>query len=166
MATPKSSPAARRRASISSAAAPIALSGHLAGIDDEGRLLFLPEGSTAAPVPLAIGIEISDGVLVKAARLQRRALAILTADPVPRWMLIGLVRDRVGNEARDARPGALQVVVDGESVRLAADHDLVLSCGQASLTLRYDGKVVISGTHIVSASRGPNRIKGASVAIN
>jgi hypothetical protein len=81
-------------------------------------------------------------------------------------VLIGLVRERIGNQARDARPGALQVVVDGESVRLAAEHDLVLACGQATLTLRYDGKVVISGTHIVSASRGTNRIKGAHVAIN
>jgi hypothetical protein len=105
-------------------------------------------------------------VLVKAARQNRRALVLRTTDAMPRWVLIGLVRERLSAAARDARPGKLEVSMEGESVRLTAEHDLTLACGDASLTLRYDGKVVLSGTHVLSASRGPNRIKGASVAIN
>jgi hypothetical protein len=142
------------------------VTGHLAGIDAEGRLLFRPEDSPDSVFPVAIGVEISDGVLVKAARKNRRALALRTGDMVPRWVLVGLVRERISSSARDARPGKLEVRVEGESVHLSADHDLTLSCGSASLTLRYDGKVVLSGTHVVSTSHGPNRIKGASVAIN
>ena len=47
----------------------------------------------------------------------------------------------------------------------AAD-ELVLRCGQASLTLRADGKVVVRGTHILSHATGPHRLKGGSFSIN
>ena len=48
----------------------------------------------------------------------------------------------------------------------AADRDLTLVCGKAKLTLRFDGRIELNGTNILSASRGPHRIKGATVAIN
>jgi hypothetical protein len=89
-----------------------------------------------------------------------------TADPAARWLLVGLVRDRVSAKARDAKRGRLEVTVDGEKVRLEAEHDLELKCGRASITLRYDGRIELKGTHILSASRGPNRVKGATIALN
>jgi hypothetical protein len=141
------------------------LTGHLDGIDAEGRLLFLPEGAEA-PLPVAIGADLSDGVLVRAVRRRARALVARTSDPTPRWLVVGLVRERVAVAARDAKPGRLEVTVDGERVRLAAEHDIELKCGQASLTLRYDGRIEVRGTHILSASRGPNRVKGATIALN
>jgi hypothetical protein len=55
---------------------------------------------------------------------------------------------------------------EGESLHLAADRDLTLVCGKAKLTLRFDGRIELNGTNILSASRGPHRIKGATVAIN
>lgn len=143
-----------------------ATTGHLEGVDDEGRLLFRPEGEHGAPVPVSIGLELSDGALVKAARQQRRALVLRTADPTSRWMLVGLVRDRVAAKARDAGRGRLEVSIDGEKLTLNAEHDLELKCGRASITLRYDGRIELRGTHILSASRGPIRIKGATVALN
>ena len=142
------------------------VSGHLTGLDDEGRLLFQPEGSDAAPMPIAIGIELSDGSLVKAARQLRRALVVRTTDAVPRWVLVGLVRDRVSTKAVTARPGTLEVGMDGETLKLTAERDIVLKCGEASITLRKDGKIEVKGTNVLSASRGPNRIKGASIALN
>ncbi len=146
------------------AAAPL-LSGHLTGIDADGRLLFQPEGAKEA-FAVGIGADLSDGVLVRAARRRRRALVVRTTDATPRWLLVGLVRERIGEKARDAKPGRLEVTVDGEKVRLEAEHDLELKCGQASITLRYDGRVEVRGTHILSASRGPNRVKGATIALN
>ncbi len=143
-----------------------AITGHLEGVDDEGRLLFRPEGENGAPVPVSIGLELSDGALVKAARQRRRALVLRTADPTQRWLLVGLVRDRVAARARDAGRGRLEVTVDGEKLSFTAEHDLELKCGRASITLRYDGRIELRGTHILSASRGPIRIKGATVALN
>jgi hypothetical protein len=142
-----------------------ALSGHLAGVDDEGRLLFRPEGSEQV-VPVAIGLEITDGALVRAARSGRRALVLRTSDPHPRWVLAGLVRERVSAEARAAAPGELAVKVDGEVVRVEGRHQIELSCGKASLTLRADGRVVLSGVHVITKSHGAVKIKGATIALN
>jgi hypothetical protein len=144
---------------------PQLLTGHLRAIDGEGRLVFQPEGRDDL-FPVTIGLDASDGTLVQAVRRQRRALVMRTGDPVARWVLVGLVRDRIGEKARDAKPGRLEVTVDGEKVRLEAEHDIELKCGQASLTLRYDGRIELRGTHILSASRGPNRVKGATIALN
>jgi len=141
-------------------------SGHLAGIDEEGRVLFQQEDTVDSPVPVTIGILLSDGALVKAARLHQRALVMNTDDRNPRLVLIGLLRERVGSKARDAGPGELTVTVDGETLQLDAEKQIVLRCGKASLMLRRDGRVILSGTYVVSCSRGPNKIKGATVAIN
>jgi len=142
------------------------ISGHLTGVDDEGRLLFQPEDSTGPPVPVAIGLELSDGTLLKAARQNRRAIVARTGDRTPRRILVGLVRERVSTRAIAARPGTLEVGLDGETLKLTAEHDIELRCGEASITLRRDGKIVLNGTNVLSASRGPNRIKGATIALN
>jgi len=155
----------RGRVASREAGGPTLLTGHLSGIDDEGRLLFTPEGADA-PHPVAIGIEISDGVLVRAARRKARAAVMRTEDSTSRWLLVGLVRERVASKARDAKRGRLEVAVDGERIRLEAEHDIELKCGAASITLRYDGRIEVKGTHILSASRGPNRVKGATIALN
>jgi hypothetical protein len=81
-------------------------------------------------------------------------------------VLVGLLRDRVVARARDARPGELEVEVDGETLTLSAQRQIELRCGKASLLLRRDGRVEIRGAHVVSASTGPNKVKGATVAIN
>jgi hypothetical protein len=139
--------------------------GHLVAIDDEGRLLFQPEGE-GDRIPVTIGMDVSDGALVRAVRRRHRALVMRSADTAPRWILVGLVRERIGQKARDAKPGRLEVTLDNEKVKLEAEHDIELKCGQASITLRYDGRIELRGTHILSASRGPNRVKGATIDLN
>jgi hypothetical protein len=57
-------------------------------------------------------------------------------------------------------------VVDGKTVIIDAREQIVLKCGKSCITLRKDGKIVIRGAHLLSRASGPNRIKGASVAIN
>lgn len=139
------------------------LTGNLDGIDRDGRLLFRRTGATGA-VPVTIGVEIADGALVKAARTQRR-VAVLASDSGP-WVLVALLRERVVADARDALPGDLEVRVDGDTLRLTAEKNLELRCGKSRLTLRKDGRIVVRGAHIVSASTGPHRIKGATIALN
>lgn len=151
-------------AAVAPAALPLARTGHLDGIDDEGRVRFLPEGETVSE-PAAIAAGIADALLLRAVRNKARALAVRTADPTPSWVIIGLVRERLANDAINQK-GALEVRYEGESLHLAADRDLTLVCGKAKLTLRFDGRIELNGTNILSASRGPHRIKGATVAIN
>ena len=145
--------------------ASVLVTGHLEGIDGEGRPLFRPEGA-AECVAVGIASDLADGAIVRAARRQSRALVVRTTEANPRLVLVGLVRERVTEGSRDARPGRLELKVDGEKISLEAEHDIELKCGAASLTLRYDGRVEIRGTHILSASRGPNRVKGATIALN
>lgn len=53
-----------------------------------------------------------------------------------------------------------------ESIHLKADKELILECGEAKIQLRADGKIVVLGGNIVQRSRGPHKIRGASVQIN
>jgi hypothetical protein len=59
-----------------------------------------------------------------------------------------------------------EVIVDGKSVCLEADSEIVLKCGKASITLTSAGKVIIRGEYVVTHSSGENRIRGGSVSIN
>ncbi len=56
--------------------------------------------------------------------------------------------------------------VDGKRVVIEGADEVVLKCGQASITLRRNGKLIIKGTYVETHSAGVNRIKGGSVQIN
>jgi len=58
------------------------------------------------------------------------------------------------------------LVVDGQTVNIRAHKEIVLQCGQASITLNRNGKVVIRGSKIITHASGVNKIKGAAVSIN
>jgi hypothetical protein len=69
------------------------------------------------------------------------------------------------------RPGRagrlpLEARLDGERVILEGKREIVLRCGDASITLRSDGRMVLRGAYVETHSKGLNRIKGASVKIN
>lgn len=51
-------------------------------------------------------------------------------------------------------------------LRVESGEALVIQCGAASISLREDGRIEIRGTHLISRSSGPNKIKGGSVLIN
>lgn len=67
-----------------------------------------------------------------------------------------------------ARPGRapLEARLDGERVVLEGKREVILKCGEASITLRSDGKMVLRGAYVETYAKGLNRIKGASVKIN
>jgi hypothetical protein len=91
-------------------------------------------------------------------------------------IITGLLQDFVGeapqiyNEPEDREPESnlaeAEARIDGRRIELEAADEIVLRCGQASITLRRNGRVVIRGTYVESRSRGVNRIKGGSVEIN
>jgi hypothetical protein len=75
----------------------------------------------------------------------------------------------VESEAALADAGEVQVIeadVDGRRVRIVAKDEIVLECGQASVTLRRNGRIIIRGTYVETHSEGTNRIKGGQVRIN
>ncbi|TAK99439.1 MAG: hypothetical protein EPO09_01130 [Aquabacterium sp.] len=84
---------------------------------------------------------------------------------VNRPIVMGLVCGQVGWPLPDA-PATVNVDVDGERMVVAAKEQLVLRCGEASITLTKAGKVLIDGTYVLSRSSGVNRVKGGSVQLN
>ena len=58
------------------------------------------------------------------------------------------------------------VQLDGKRLTFTAEQEIVLRCGEASITLTRAGKVIIRGEYLLSRSTGTNRIKGGSVQIN
>jgi hypothetical protein len=49
---------------------------------------------------------------------------------------------------------------------LEGKEEVELRCGEATITLRANGKVLIRGAYVETRSSGTNRIKGGSVQIN
>jgi hypothetical protein len=80
-------------------------------------------------------------------------------------IVMGLLRGGETWPLEDA-PAQVEVDLDGQRLHIGAKEQLVLRCGKASITLTKAGKVLIEGTHLVSYSSGPNRIKGGSVDLN
>ncbi len=56
--------------------------------------------------------------------------------------------------------------IDGERLELSAEREIVLRCGEASITLTRAGKILLRGKYLLSRSSGVNRIKGGSIQLN
>lgn len=81
-------------------------------------------------------------------------LVFLGNDAGQRDVVIG----RVGPAARaDEKP---------EELVFEAASNLVLRCGESSVDLRKDGRVVVKGKDVVSHAARLNRIRGGAVSIN
>ncbi len=59
-----------------------------------------------------------------------------------------------------------QVLVDGNHVTVEANEQLQLKCGDASITLTKEGKILIRGKYLLNRASGINRIVGGSVQVN
>lgn len=63
--------------------------------------------------------------------------------------------------------GESQIIkVDGKRVLIEGEDEVVLKCGDASITLTKAGKVLIRGKYLLNRSDGVNRIMGGSVQVN
>jgi pyruvate/2-oxoglutarate dehydrogenase complex dihydrolipoamide acyltransferase (E2) component len=59
-----------------------------------------------------------------------------------------------------------EVTTDGERLVFSAEKEIVLRCGESSITLTRAGKILIRGAYVLTRSSGVNRIQGGSVQIN
>jgi hypothetical protein len=49
---------------------------------------------------------------------------------------------------------------------LTGEEEVELRCGEASISLKKNGKLVIRGAYVETRAKGTNRIKGGTVQIN
>ena len=81
-------------------------------------------------------------------------------------IIVGVIRDRSQASAASTPPQLVSVQADDDRLVLSAEREIVLRCGDATITLTRAGKVLIKGTYVLSRSSGYNKIKGAAVDIN
>jgi hypothetical protein len=135
--------------------------GVLAGWSEAGLPLVDFAGNPGGePVEACSLVGIGDDALGSEA-----GLLFESGDP-RRPVVIGIVNDAPRHVEEPSMTRALRADVDGETVTLSADRELVLRCGKASITLTSAGKVLLRGAYLLSRSSGANRIKGGSVQIN
>jgi hypothetical protein len=135
--------------------------GELIGLTDAGKtplVRFSGQPGTAA-------IQARSVVDLCGAQIGQHIVLMFEAADPGKPIVMGVLRSGVGWPLAD-RPGGVEVDVDGERLIVSSKEQLVLRCGNASITLTKSGKVLIQGNYVLSRSSGVNRIKGGSVQLN
>jgi hypothetical protein len=84
-------------------------------------------------------------------------LVVLPGTLEEKGCVLGRVGPYVSPDSSEGEP---------RSIVIEAKKDLTLKCGDSSIELRRDGKLLIKATDVVSHAKRTNRIKGGSVQIN
>lgn len=140
--------------------------GTLCGQDDSGSpLVDFPENPSGRPVSAR-----STAILDQSDESADRAVVLMFEQGQP-WMpvILGLIQKPTLKSPKHATvttPTGIIAEMDGERMTLTAEKEIVLKCGQASITLTQAGKILIRGAYLLSRSSGVNRIKGGVVHIN
>lgn len=143
--------------------------GQLAGTNQQGDVLVKFDSGNPRPAKLVAGLDKNE--LITEKYLGREVLLIFEKGNPACPIVVNLMADPLEGILSLAIPGdgrqeARDVLVDGKRVTIEAEEEVILKCGRGSITLRKDGKIVIKGTHLLSRSSGPHRIKGGRVDIN
>jgi hypothetical protein len=168
--------------------------GWLVGTDGEGRPLVDFQGNRAGPLAARRTLPLEPQAL-QSAVAHHQGVMLLFENGDPRLpVIIGLYQTESATplldavlsdastghrpepqeppqpvEAQEPEAAPAQPVeahVDGKRVVIEGADEIVLKCGQASITLRRNGKLIIKGTYVETHSTGVNRIKGGSVQVN
>jgi hypothetical protein len=126
----------------------------------EGELRVLFPGAPPAGVPARAMVALSP-----ADRGAEVALMFELGDPA-RPMVLGKMATGLRPEAAPVAPAPVEARRDGERLVLTAEQEIVLVCGDASITLTRAGKILLRGAYVSSRADGVNRIQGGSVEIN
>jgi Domain of unknown function (DUF6484) len=142
--------------------------GTLTRVDEAGIPYIDFPGNTLGPLAARIVSELTSE---ESKDMPAVALVFEGADR-SKPLILGVVSDRVSAMPTASPTTSLkptvqrEVTIDGDSIQLNATSELQLRCGDASISLRRDGKLVIKGTEVVSRASGANKIRGGLVNIN
>lgn len=163
----------KRRRSAATAqegqAQPSACLGKLCGLaQPDGVWVELPRTGERALARLALDCDV---VRIQRA-IDRRQQAVLVFEDgdSSRPIVLGLIAPlQMPPEAKpEPAHGAFEIVADadGRRVRLMAQEEIVLQCGESSISLKRNGRIVIRGAYVETNAVTTNRIRGGNVRIN
>ncbi|MCL2590641.1 MAG: DUF6484 domain-containing protein [Betaproteobacteria bacterium] len=146
-----------------------ALLGKLIGLQPSGEpIIDVPDN------PSFIGIPARSCISLQHSDIGKEVILLLTQENIP--VVMGLMQSPHARQevrevvfeppAKNASKMPTRVLVDGRTVELNAQHEIVLRCGAASIKLTHEGKIVIRGKYVISHSSGANRVRGGSVELN
>lgn len=141
--------------------------GYLAGFDVHGRpQVAVPAGDADASPTVARTL-----VPLGSKHIGREVALLFEDGDVHRPIVQGILQPPAPQSPEPdgeagARGPSFAVDTDGQRVVLTAEREIVLRCGDASITLTRAGKVLISGAFVLTRATGVNRIRGGSVQIN
>ncbi|KFA88495.1 DUF6484 domain-containing protein [Archangium violaceum] len=161
--------------------------GRLVGLSLEGLPLVQFEGCPR-PIPARSFVALDPAQLRVAAGEQRQAVLLFEEGDPARPMLVAMAQgsdspsllDQLLDEA--ARPGDFETPapvepaparvararnsVPEERLVLGAQRELVLQVGEASITLRRDGTILLRGVRVESRASGLQLIRGGKIELN
>lgn len=148
--------------------------GWIIGMDESGRVLVDFEGNRVGPLPARRTVPLEPEALRDAITTRRCAVLLFENGEPSLPLLVGLEQtpsstpllDAVLAQQTSTNAQTMEAHVDGKRVVVEGQDEIVLRCGNASITLRRNGRVVIKGIQIESHASGTHRIKGGSVQVN
>lgn len=123
---------------------------------EKGPMVDFP-GNSGRSVPARLLVSADVATLQRAAAERTPTALVFEAGDPARPLIVGFVQ--APGTGQDAR-------VDGKRVILTGEEEIELRCGEASIVLKKNGKLVIHGAYVETRAKGTNRIKGGSVQIN
>lgn len=155
--------------------------GVLTGINQQGQALVnFQDNLVESPIPAISTIEFSS-------RQIGRQVALLFAEGnLSKPVIMGLIysaldvmlenfevvveednKEETSSSNGNAKTSVMEdVLLDGKRIVLEGKEEVVLKCGEASITLTKAGKILIRGKYLLNRSTGVNRIMGGSVQVN
>lgn len=150
--------------------------GAIAGIDNQGQpLVDFPENPSGQPLAAMSTMSITTAHV-------GRNVALLFAKGDPHSpVIMGLIHSPlhdliVAYDAKAQSPAQEtsessglkvdDITIDGKRVVLEGKEEVIIKCGEASITLTKAGKILIRGNYVLNRSSGVNRIQGGSVQVN
>lgn len=138
-------------------------------------------GNQAGPIRARATV-LLDGATIERAVVTGQSATLVFENADPRLPIVtGLVQTEqtttpfqellvsarsAGEATQSIRRTPPEVRRDGDRIVLEGKSEILLKCGEASITLRRDGKMILKGAYIETYAKGVNRIKGGSVKIN
>jgi hypothetical protein len=134
--------------------------GQLVGLTEEGGFLVqFPGNPSAAPVQALAATEINPSRIGKPVALS------FVAGNIQQPLILGFIQTSA-HETKNPGEPIVEVEQDGKRLVISAADELVLKCGDSTITLTKAGKITIRGKHLLSRAEAVNRIKGGAVQIN
>jgi hypothetical protein len=141
--------------------------GTIVKISPEGRLVIDYDGNRFGPLEARC---VRRESLCDAYQAGYTVLLVFENQDPFRPIVVGVLSDICFPDPQAAEFRAdldpRNATIDGNRIRLRAHEEILLECGQSSLLLRSDGKVIVKGVEIVSRASRTNKVRGACVKIN